>query len=72
MLPGIMLEEGLQYEAKLLLQRLITEDRCFTLDQLNYRIQNFDFGYMNTKNRPSPIAQNTLASSDNSLKQNGK
>lgn len=74
LLPDIMhdvLEGGLQYEAKLVLRKFITEDKYFTLDELNSRIRAFDVGYMNTKNRPTPIAQSTLTSDDNSLKQNG-
>ena len=67
-----VLEGGLQYEAKLMLKRFVYEDKCFTLDELNFRLENFDYGYMDTKNRPSPITRETLTNDSNSLKQNGK
>ena len=66
-----VLEGGLQYEAKLVLKRFVYEEKYFTLDDLNFKLQNFDFGYMDTKNRPSPITRETLTSDNNSLKQNG-
>ena len=75
LIPDIMhdvLEGGLQYEAKLMLKRFVYEDKCFTLDELNFRLENFDYGYMDTKNRPSPITRETLTNDSNSLKQNGK
>lgn len=75
MLPDIMhdvLEGGLQYEAKLMLIRFVRVDKYFTLEELNYRIANFEFGYVDSKNRPTPIAIQTITNGDNSLKQNGK
>ncbi len=66
-----ILEGGLQYEAKLMLRQFVCEDKYFTMQQLNYRIENFDFGYVDAKNRPTPITQKTLLNNDNSLKQNG-
>ena len=66
-----VLEGGLQYEAKLMLTRFVCEEKYLTLNKLNYRIENFSFGYVDVKNRPTPITQKTLLSDDNSLKQNG-
>lgn len=62
---------GLQYEAKLIL-RFISVDKYFTLDELNYRISNFEYGYVDSNNRPSPITHATLTNGDHSLKQNGE
>ena len=62
-------EGGLQYEAKLMLNRFVYEDKYFTVE---YKIENFAFGYTDAKNRPTPITSVTLRNEDNSLKQNGK
>lgn len=75
LVPDIMhdiLEGALQYEAKLILQKFIQEDKYFTLDEINSIIECFEFGYAEGKNRPTPITSQTLSSSDNALKQNGK
>ena len=75
LIPDIMhdvLEGGLQYEVKLMLYRFVHEEKHFTINYLNYKLENYDYGYMDVKNRPSSISANTLNSSDNSLKQNGK
>ena len=67
-----ILEGVLQYECKEMLKAFITEEKYFTLDQLNERIRDFDYGYYNDKNKPSPIALKTLNSNNNSIKQKGK
>lgn len=75
LLPDIMhdvLEGGLQYEAKLMLKQYILEDKYFKLGDFNSKMENFEFGYMDTKNRPTPITIVTLSNGDNCLKQNGK
>lgn len=66
-----ILEGGLQYETKLLLQKFIQEEKYFTLQELNCRLESFEFGYAEGRSRPSPIEAKTLSSSDNTLKQNG-
>ena len=66
-----VLEGVLQYEAKEFLKYAIDGQNYFTLDQLNQWIQNFDYGYADVSNKPSPIALSTLRSSTNSLKQKG-
>ena len=68
-----ILEGALQYESKLLLRQFILQDRYFSVDQLNQMIESFDFGYLESKNRPSLINSSTLSSTDdNSLKQSGQ
>jgi hypothetical protein len=66
-----VLEGVLQYECKEMLKLLINQEKLFTLEQLNDRIQLFDYGYMNDRDKPSPIQPRTLASDNNSLKQKG-
>ena len=75
MIPDIMhdvLEGGLQFEAKLMLSQFINIDRYFTVEELNYRLLNFEYGYVDARNRPTPITSKTLNNGDNSLKQNGE
>jgi hypothetical protein len=67
-----ILEGVLQYEMKELLKYYIKVRYLFTLEELNNRIAGYDFGYYNDKNRPSPIAEQKLSSTDNSLRQHGK
>lgn len=72
LLPDIMhdvLEGVLQYEAKLMLQVMVSKENYFTLDELNSRIENFELGYMESKNRPTAISSTTLFSNGNSLRQ---
>jgi hypothetical protein len=60
------------YETKLLLKELIDEVRCLTLSELNHRMENFDYGYMNHKNKPTTITRETLNGlNDTKLKQTG-
>jgi hypothetical protein len=66
-----VLEGVLQYECKEMLKRFILEDKYITVDQLNERITKCDYGYNNDKNKPSPIARQTLLNDNNSLKQKG-
>lgn len=49
-----LLEGVVPYEIKLVLQKLISL-KCFDLDLINQRIQAHNFGYLESKNRPSPI-----------------
>jgi len=70
-LPDVMhdiLEGSLQHEVKLMLQVMVNRERYFSL---NMQIENFELGYMEAKNRPSPIAAKKFNSSGKSLKQNG-
>ena len=74
LLPDVMhdiLEGALQYEIKLMLRVMIAEERYFALDTLNTRMENLELGYMESKDRPTPISDTTLFSSGVSLKQAG-
>ena len=66
-----VLEGALQYEIKLMLWMMIAEKRYFTLDTLNTRMENLELGYMESKDRPTPISDTTLFSSGVFLKQAG-
>ncbi len=75
LIPDIMhdlLEGALQYEVKLLLRHFVKTECYFSLDTFNSRLINLELGYMETKDRPTPIADSTLTSSGHSLKQAGK
>ena len=65
----MMFGGGLQYGAKEFLKYAINEQSFFLLEQLNQWIQHFDFGYADSSNGPSPIADQTLNSTTNSLTQ---
>jgi len=67
-----VLEGALQYEIKLMLREMIAEESYFTLADLNTRIENLELGYMESKDRPTPISDTTLYSGGVSLKQAGK
>ena len=67
-----LLEGALQYEVKLLLRHFIQTECYFSLHTFNLRLSNLELGYMETKDRPTPIAESTLTSSGHSLKQAGK
>lgn len=66
----ILLEGVVPYETKLLLKLLI-EDKCLTLNELNSRIESFDYGYMDRRNKPSPITRETMNMVDTKCKQSG-
>lgn len=67
-----ILEGVLQYVCKELLKDFIFKEKFLTVEQLNERINSFDYGYFNDKNKPSPITRTTLRSENNSLKQKGR
>ncbi|XP_044171934.1 uncharacterized protein LOC122956333 [Acropora millepora] len=64
-----VLEGVLQYGVKELIKVYINEQKLFTLDALNKRIAECDYGYHNDANRPAQITQKKLASADNGLRQ---
>ena len=68
----ILLEGVVPYETKFLLKLLIDSEKCLTLKELNSRMESFDYGYMNTKNKPSPIGRESINLADTKLKQSGK
>ena len=74
LVPDIMhdlLEGSLQLCTKLLLQYLILQEKKFSLQLLNERISCFSYGRADVKNKPSPITEKILTSSDNKLSQSG-
>ena len=74
LIPDVMhdlLEGVLQYEVKLLLQVMI-QNKAFTLEMFNKRLENVELGYTECSKRPTLIAPTTLNGDGNSLKQNGK
>lgn len=67
-----ILEGYLPYTLKLMLNNFIT-NAYLSLDQLNQMIENFDYGYSDSCNKPSPISHTTLTSQETSgLAQSGK
>ena len=72
--PDIMhdvLEGCLQYEVKEILKYFIQDQKLFSLAELNRKITSFPYGYVDSANRPIPITNSSLTSSDHSLKQTG-
>ena len=73
--PDIMhdIPEGyLPYTVKLMLNNFIA-NAYLSLEQLNQMIENFDYGYSDSCNKPSPISHTTLTSHETSgLAQSGK
>ena len=59
-------------EVKLLLKYLIKEENVLTLDWLNQKLQEYELGYMEVKNRPTAITKKVLDSKDYSLCQSGQ
>ena len=71
--PDVMhdlLEGYIPYKVKLMLKHFIQEDHLFTLNELNTRIRNFQYGYMETK--PTVIFPTTFSSNDTALNQSGR
>lgn len=65
-----ILEGALEYEVKIFLNIMISKG-YFTLEEFNSRLENMDLGYMEAKDRPTPIAHTTLTNSSKKLKQEG-
>ena len=61
----IFLEGILSYELKFLLKHFF-DSGLITLDQLNSKLKNFDYGYSNVKNKPSHIKQDDIDFKSNS------
>lgn len=69
--PDIMHDilEGVgAYEIKLVLSSLISH-KVITLDQVNYRITSYDYGFCDSANKPSTIRPQELKTPDSSMKQ---
>ena len=55
---------------KRFLKVLTDEKRSLTLNELNHRMESFNYGYLHNKDKPTPIARETLnALEDAKLKQ---
>jgi hypothetical protein len=53
--------EGIcKYDVVKVLKELIFKQQYFSLDTLNYRIQHFNYGYLDSKNKPSLLCENKL------------
>ena len=66
----IFLEGVLSYELKFLLKYFF-DAGIITLDQLNLKLKNFNYGYSNVKDKPSFIKQDDVDfKSDSNLGQN--
>lgn len=46
--------------ARLFLRKICIEEKLITLDELNERISNFDYGYLETVSKPSIIRSQNL------------
>lgn len=71
--PDVMhdvLEGTTQVTMRCLLGHCIQEQKFFSLSLLNERIVSFDYGHVDSQNRPSEISRTSFASG--TLKQSGK
>jgi hypothetical protein len=66
-----VLEGALQYEVKIMLQEMVEDEHYFTLNELNSRLGRVELGYMEVKDRPSPISDQTLSGAGHTLNQAG-
>ena len=55
-------------EVKLILNTLI-EQKHVTLDQINYRLTSFDYGFCDKANKPSVISKNDLRNPEGAMRQ---
>lgn len=71
LVPDVMHEGVLQYEASLILKYVI-KDQCYmTYTAFSNAMHSLELGYMEADNRPTDIPPATLNSSDKSLGQKG-
>ena len=66
-----ILEGCLQYEVKELIKYLVLQLKVISLSMLNYKIESFPYGYIDSPNKPSLISATSLNSPDHTLKQTG-
>ena len=74
LLPDVMhdvLEGVLQYEVKIMLQTMVEVEHYLTLNELNSRLGRVELGYMEAKDRPSPISDQKLFGAGHLLNQAG-
>ena len=76
LLPDVMhdlLEGALQYEVKAMLNVMVYTEPYFTLEYINTRLRHLELGYMEVKNRPTPLEEIKIrAPTGLSLNQNGE
>ena len=65
-----LLEDTLQYEAKLTLQHVL-QQKFLSYSMFAKLLKALELGYMETDNRPSEIPSSTMNSTDRSLGQKG-
>ena len=73
LVPDVMhdvLEGCAQYEMKELLKYFISK-KFVKLEYVNHQIENFLYAPPDVLNKPTPISNTTLKSSDHSIKQKG-
>ena len=56
----ILFEGVVPCETNCFLKVLIDEKWSLTLKELNHRMESFNYGYMHNKDKPTPIARETL------------
>lgn len=64
-----LFEGVVQYELKLLLQHVVLI-QAVNLERLNQLLINFDYGYSEAGNKPTPITHRSLQANDKHLRQN--
>ena len=64
-----LFEGVVQYEIKLLLNHLVSSN-LMILDDFNRHLLNFDYGYSEIADKPTPITKRNLTSNDKELRQN--
>ena len=62
---------ALQYEVKIMLQAMVEDEHYLTLNELNSRLGRVELGYMEAKDRPSPIGDQKLSGAGHTLNQAG-
>ena len=65
------LEGVLPLEIKMLIRKLVQEHRQISLELINERIANFNYGHVDQKNKPSPLKQQIFSSDAASISQTG-
>lgn len=75
LLPDVfhdILEGVFPFQVKLLLKYLIREKKFFTLNDLNFAIENMELGHLDSLDRPSQISYKSLfIDATHSLQQQG-
>ena len=68
----ILFDGVVRYETNRFLKVLIDEKRSLTIKELTHRMESFNYCYLHNKDKPTPIARETLnALEDAKLKQSG-